>query len=665
LSAGVILAAAVAASAPSTAVTPFPAAFFAAQRPNTALDMVRLLPGFALDTGDQVRGFAGSAGNVLIDGARPAAKDDPLDEILKRIPASSVVRIDVIRGGAPGIDMHGKTVLANIIRRPGGQSLVVSASETTVEDGRVFWGVRIEGSKTIGPTAWEGSILAARGNDDGAADGTRVQVTPSGAHLEDAQELSQGAAYNWKATGAVETPAWGGKLRLNASLFINPYDYTQADYVQAPPPPSLDLERDHNKQSTAEVGARYDRAVGGSASLETFVLQQFGELRYTAHYDAPDDIEFYRIAKETSESIVRSTVTLNPAPAISVETGGEGDFNWLLAHTNYIVNAEPVFVPAANVRVTEARGELFGLATWKASRTLTVLGGLRVEASHIASTGDVVSGRTFVFPKPRLLLTWSPDDADQVRLRIEREVGQLNFDDFTGSNSSLSDGAVRAGNPNLSPQSDWVYEAAYDRRFWGGAQVTFTVRHYQISDVIDRVPILSPAGDYDAAGNIGSGTKDEAALALTLPTDRLGVKNGTLSGLGTIRQSEVIDPTTGQRRSISGLHPNDWEAHFTQGLPRWKAKWGLDVFGQWSETYYRFDEIDIDKLKTYASLFGEYQPRPDFTVRLEIDNLGARAFRHVREVWPDLRSETPLEYTDIRDLHGGRAYYVRLRKTFG
>ena len=664
MSVGVILAAAVAAVAPSTAITPYPAAFFAAQQPNTALDMVKLLPGFSLDLGDQVRGFAGSAGNVLIDGARPAAKDDPLDEILKRVPAASVERIDVIRGGAPGIDMHGKTVLANVIRRKGARrSLIVSASETTVQDGREFWGVRIEGSATAGPTLWEGSLLAAQGYDDGAANGSRVQVFPSGALLENAQETAKGAAYNWKATGAVETPAWGGKLRLNASLFINPYSYLQLDEIASPP--SQDLEHDHDKQSTAEVGARYDRPLGDMASLETFLLQQFGERRYTANYSAPGDIEHYRLAKETSESILRTTVTLQPSPAVSLETGGEGDFNWLLAHTSYIVNDTPVGLPAANVRVTEARGEGFGIATWKATRTLTVLGGLRVEASHIASTGDVVSGRTFIFAKPRLLLTWSPDNADQVRLRLEREVGQLNFDDFTGSNNSLSDGAVRAGNPNLSPQQDWVVEAAYDRRFWKGAQITATLRHYEITDVIDRKPILDPAGNYDAPGNIGSGTKDEAVLTLTLPTDRLGVKNGTLTGQGTIRQSRVIDPVTGQPRSISGLHPSDWEAHFSQGMPRWRSKWGLDVFGQWNETYYRFNEIDTDKLKTYATLFGEYQPRPDLTIRLEIDNLGARAFRHVREVYNDLRSNTPLDYTDIRDLHGGRAYYLRVRKSFG
>ena len=79
--------------------------------------MVNALPGFALDAGDGVRGFGGAAGNVLIDGERPATKNDTLDEVLQRIPASSVARIDVIRGGAPGIDMQGKTVIANVIRR--------------------------------------------------------------------------------------------------------------------------------------------------------------------------------------------------------------------------------------------------------------------------------------------------------------------------------------------------------------------------------------------------------------------------------------------------------------------------------------------------------------------------------------------------------------------
>ncbi|HEY8434653.1 MAG TPA: TonB-dependent receptor plug domain-containing protein, partial [Sphingomicrobium sp.] len=102
------------ATAPS-ATSSYPASFFASARPNTALDMIARLPGFTLDTGASVRGFAGAAGNVLIEGERPSTKADTLDNILRRIPATSVIRIDIIRGGAPGIDMQGHTVLANVI----------------------------------------------------------------------------------------------------------------------------------------------------------------------------------------------------------------------------------------------------------------------------------------------------------------------------------------------------------------------------------------------------------------------------------------------------------------------------------------------------------------------------------------------------------------------
>jgi hypothetical protein len=48
--------------------------FFAAYAPVTALDMVRRIPGFSIDQGEGRRGFGENAGNVLIDGDRPATK---------------------------------------------------------------------------------------------------------------------------------------------------------------------------------------------------------------------------------------------------------------------------------------------------------------------------------------------------------------------------------------------------------------------------------------------------------------------------------------------------------------------------------------------------------------------------------------------------------------
>src|SRR4051794_35300048 len=111
-----ILAQAAAASAPAVAppaeqqgVSSYPASFFQAMNASNAFEMVGRIPGFTLDTGASVRGFEGAAGNVLIDGQRPSSKSDSIDQVLQRIPIGQVERIDVIRGGAPGIDMQGKT----------------------------------------------------------------------------------------------------------------------------------------------------------------------------------------------------------------------------------------------------------------------------------------------------------------------------------------------------------------------------------------------------------------------------------------------------------------------------------------------------------------------------------------------------------------------------
>src|SRR3954465_8217516 len=77
-------------------ISVYPASFFADARPATAYDMISRLPGFSLDNGlSSARGFAGTAGNILIDGARPTAKNDDPSTILGRIPAANVERIEL------------------------------------------------------------------------------------------------------------------------------------------------------------------------------------------------------------------------------------------------------------------------------------------------------------------------------------------------------------------------------------------------------------------------------------------------------------------------------------------------------------------------------------------------------------------------------------------
>src|SRR5437763_15761853 len=86
--------------------TVYDAAFFAKYAPRTAYDIVQRVPGFTLDLGAtqtqqgsvDVRGFAGTAGNVVINGQRPSTKAETLDVTLQRIPAQRVLRVEVGAG---------------------------------------------------------------------------------------------------------------------------------------------------------------------------------------------------------------------------------------------------------------------------------------------------------------------------------------------------------------------------------------------------------------------------------------------------------------------------------------------------------------------------------------------------------------------------------------
>ncbi|HEY1425297.1 MAG TPA: TonB-dependent receptor [Caulobacteraceae bacterium] len=656
------------------AVASYPPSFFASVRPTTALDMIDALPGFALDTGDAVRGFGGAAGNVLIDGERPATKNDNLSELLIRIAATSVARIDVIRGGAPGVDMQGKTEIANVILKTGeGPKLVAIAVVNPLYNGKTDWGMRLEGSQRTGATSYEASLLLVTGPDDGTGDGPHTVTSPTGAVLERDLEHYFANAGTHKVTGAMETPFAGGRIRIEGSFLNTGYISTNSDL--SPDPADRQFELFKQDQDTGEMGLRYDRRLGPRANLEVYALQQLGDYASADGLTTLGDVATFTLGKRTGESILRATSTYTASPTLSVQAGLEGDYNWLTSRTRETDGGRPIPVPAADVHVTELRGEAFADATWQAKPGLTAEIGAKVEASKIASTGDVVSTERLAFPKPRAVVTWSPDPTDQLQLRLEREVGQLDFGYFAAS-GTLGTG-THAGNPTLITEQDWVIEATYDRRFWNGGDASLALRRYWLTDAIDFAPscvtealapgACDPAQEFDTPANIGAGSKQEIAATLTLPTDRLGLKGGQLILRATWRHSQVIDPSTGRPRGISGLHPVDAEAHYTQGLPALKSVLQVDVFSAWRQREYHFNEVDTQRLGWWADVFIEYRPRPDLSFKIEADNLFTHGLEQVRAFYDPFRDVGggALSTVDTRSPRFGPELTLRARKTFG
>ncbi|HEY0052824.1 MAG TPA: TonB-dependent receptor, partial [Caulobacteraceae bacterium] len=325
------------------------------------------------------------------------------------------------------------------------------------------------------------------------------------------------------------------------------------------------------------------------------------------------------------------------------------------------VNGAAIPLPSASVRVEELRGEAFGSAAWRISPLLTTEAGLRVETSTISQTGDAAVEKTLSFVKPRLSATWSPNPANQLRLRAEREVGQLDFGDFAAS-AELANGTVNAGNADLEPETGWVFEAAYERRFWGEGVAILTLRHKAIENAIDIVPIFTPGGVLSAPGNIGEGTLDELQFDLTVPLDRVGLRGGRLQTSTTIREAEVTDPTTGQTRFLSGVSRRDGEIVLSQDLPRWRLNWKLSYAPGNTVTSYRIDSINRQEIADYVEANVEYKPRPNITIRFTATTLGA--IDQSRLVFAGPRGASPLSYRERVGVDPDPYFAIRTRFTF-
>lgn len=660
---GLVLAqAVVTAAAPAEGVIAYPPAFFSAQEPGTARDMVERLPGFLLESGSTARGFEGTAGNVLIDGRRPASKTDTLHDILDRIPASKVARIEVIRGGAPGIDMQGRAVVANIVlKKDTAVRGHVEAESSHVPDGRTFGGLKAQASGGGGERKWEASGVFGR-NFSGLA-GPATAVTQSPMQIRRLDIASEDDGWIHIATGAYELPTAGGTLRLNGRYYGQNLKFEEDSRDRA-----SGVVRSTDQIARAddyEAGLRYIRRLSSRATVELIALDQGSDYRVRSSLAAAGAEQRFALAQDTRETIGRAVVKHGWSPTLSFELGAEAAHNTLESQTAFVVDGVPVSLPDANVSVAEDRGEVFGKFSWRASPRLSLDGSVRYERSKVTSEGDVSLTKSLAYLKPRLVAAWSPDEVSQLRVSIEREVGQLDFSDFVAQASLNTDTGVTAGNVDLEPERAWAFEAALERQFWGRGSLILTARSSHISGVVDRGPVVTAAGVFDRPTNIGQGRKDVLRLDLTVPLEKAGLKGAQLKGFVVKRWSRVEDPTTGERRQISGLRHIEWEAHVTQDLPQHNLTWGVSGYGGWQVYDYRFNAVDERKLDPFVMIFTEWRPRPDISVRAEVGNLTNRGYRRITLTHPGPRGAGAAPTLTERETYFGRNYFIRVRKTFG
>lgn len=648
---------------PNPFITPYPSAYFATAQPATAFDMLAVLPGYVFsDSDSDVRGLSGAIGNVMIDGSRPTNKQESLEVLLRRIPAAAVERVELIRAGAPGIEMQGQPALANVVRRREVQTRGVLEIESAFYE-RGFDAPRLAGelSRRGATDLIELSAAAYETVDDEHGIGTRPRIAPDGSALRrSAYKQDEGERVR-ELGGLYERSLTDGLLRVTAALKA---EKTGADISERItfPSPSDSSVREFGDEDSAEFGVHFEHRLEGGRQLELIGIHRTTGERGGEIEAEDDESTLFEERVDGSESIVRGSLRWMLGE-ISIESGIEGALNVLDSRNSLEVDGAVTPLPGGNTRVEEQRGEAFTSASWPVGTAWRIEAGSRFELSRLSLSGDSDLDKSFFFAKPRILATWSMSAKDRMRFLLERDVSQLDFEDFAGS-ASLSSSTVTAGNPDLVPERTWRVEAAWERAVLGSGALLLAVRHEHIDDLIDRIPIIADE-PFDAVGNIGRGRRTELQLDLTLPLDRIGLRSGLLRTSALWRDSSAIDPTTGDSRPISEDLPREIEIHFSQQIARARLRWGIDLTLASSAQDHYFDEIRTERLGTRLDVFAQFEATPAWHVEFFARNLADRSAVRERRIYDGLRSVAPFDYTETRTLKIGPYFGVTARRSFG
>ncbi len=633
--------------------------FFAAQRPNTALDMVNRLPGFSIDDGSGARGFEGAVGNVLVNGARPASKNDTGSNVLSRTTAVQVDRIELVRGGAPGIDMQGYSVVANVIlKSTSSRQSILQWDGVFFDGGHDITGASYRFTAREGDRSWGFTLSDGMGMSDSNGVGRNIRRDAAGNLLRDEQFENDGWGGGQAARGNYSGPLFGGKIDATARYGVNDYQNWQT-LTSATALRRSDYAEDGH---SGELGLTWTRPLNPRWTLETRLIHEFSDFDSASTSSGRingvvDPEQRFTSTGDSSESIVRALVRNERSPSVTLEMGGELAYNMLDVTQGYSVGGVAVPLPSASVKVEETRGEAFSKATWRVRPNLTLEGGLRLEASTISQSGDADLEKSFFYAKPRFLATWTPRPSNQLRFRFERELGQLDFGDFAAS-AELSEDNVYGGNVDLEPEQRWISELTYERRFWGDGIVSIGYRHDEIIGVIDRLPL--PDG-LSATGNIGDGTLDQLSVNMVLPMDRFGFSGGKFSFRNDWNKTSVTDPTTGQDRAISGVRPSQANLSLSQDISSWKTNWGFAWLPRLGQGSYDPDQTFKWRGSDYFEMFAEYKPTSTLSIRAQLnlwDDFSTR-----RTVYAN-RTTRPVAYVEDRQIDPRTFFQIRLRKTF-
>ena len=665
-------------------VVDYPVSFFDRYQPRTALDIVNQIPGFTLNNGDIERGFGGAVGNVLINDRRPSAKQDIPSQILNRIPSNQVERIELIRGQVRNIELQGHAIVANVILRTDAPATARWESSMrynfSVYPPTYDAGVSI--SDRWGDIEYNAGIRGRSGSS--GDDGTDLTYNGSGVLIESTFDRFNNRSYN--VAGTLNASTWIGEnfVHLNSELFVEKRITHLASHITPQLPgakPGREATDGDPLLTRFEFGTDVER-----------LLQQdlLGKAILLFSYRDVDNLDDELIFNE-NDTVVQRTIA--DKGTVTNEIIGRLEFDWA-RWTNHAVQANfelaynvldssllqtedkgkgpfVIVIPGSNTWVKESRGDFMFQDTWSLGH-FELDSGLGGEVSQISQSGDAIAKRDFFFIKPLLMLTWSSEQQSLIRMRLLREIAQLDFNEFV-STAVFEDDDLALGNPDLRPETTWISDIGYEHRFGEVGVLKLTAFHHWISDVQDLLPLTD---EFEVPGNIGDGRRWGVELETAIPLTWLGLIGSRLDVQLRWQDSSVTDPVTGKSRVLTSSvgYPRPFPfrdelefisiVKFRQDFRDAKVSWGTDVRERTERPRFKVNELEVFDEGLDLTVFVETTRFLDLKIRMEGQNILNAHQSRDRYIYQGLRDLSPLKRSVIRNRNDGARFFISFSGNF-
>lgn len=554
--------------------------YFTQFAPQTAADMVARLPGFEIrgEEGGE-RGFGQASLNILINGRRPSSKSSGANQILSRIPADNVARIDIVDGAT--LDIPGLSgQVANIIAKTGALSgswnyavRFEKGSQPQLGDGGISFSAKTGNLEAVGSLDLGQFIFTEDGDEtffDGDENITQDRIEKVGfntqrpsANLNLTLERDNGDIGNLNLSA----------LRQNRNSTVSETFLDRTDSTLS-------------GASLATVGEDRDRfEISGDYSFDIKGLGQNGRLKLIALHSRQDfDVTsrflfnneasgqssqlFLRNDLET-EYIARAEYTWKTGKTSDWALSLEGATNVLDSDTEFSEDAG--VIEFDSVRVEEDRAQVNLSRSWAASDKLNFQTSLGAEYSVLEVLSSNDGPEKFFRPKGFVTASYDLAEDWTLRAELERSVGQLDFGDFV-SDVSLAEGTANQGSQSLVPQQSWETGLELEHQNSTGLSGRAKVFYNVIEDRVEQLLFEADNANGTTSFIQGPGNLDTNVQRYGIEGNLTWVLDDTLKGLrltaeGLLADSTLTDPITGDNRPTS--RQTLWEYEVA-------ARWDVD-----------------------------------------------------------------------------------------